>query len=33
MEFFEMMDTFMTEVAEWMEYEADMETDPFRKEA
>ena len=29
MERFEMMDTMMTEVAEWMDYEADMETNPF----
>ena len=25
----EYMDTFMTEVLEWLEYEADMETHPF----
>lgn len=29
MEYFEYMDTMMTEVRNWEEYEADMETNPF----
>lgn len=29
MEYFEAMDTAMTEVREWEDYEADMATNPF----
>ena len=29
MEFFEYMDTMMTEVSDWMEYEEDCKSDPW----
>lgn len=32
MEYFEYMDTMMTEVRDWEEYEADMATDPYDEE-
>lgn len=28
-EYFEMMDTFMTEMQEWEDFEADMATNPY----
>ena len=30
MEYFEIMDTNLTELAEWLDFEADMATDPYR---
>ena len=33
MELFEIMDTFMTQVLEWEEFEADMATNPFNNPA
>ena len=30
MEYFEIMDTNLTELQEWLDFEADMATDPYR---